>query len=106
MSDDYARYTPERNAWDLRVKGWRELGASARLAHCLAGEEISDPRDPRLMDDRWLLRIPMFGRKSLRELRELIGRAEPLPRLEKSWQTVNPLICTFGEWRPGEEFRV
>lgn len=87
LSDD-----AERADWRRIVAEWKRIGASARLAHCLANAGCETVRDTLRFERAWWLREPNFGRKSWIDLEELRIR-----NLE------GPLILTFGEWRPGEE---
>jgi hypothetical protein len=54
-----------------------ELDLSVRTANCLKNDNLLTVGDARTKTDEYLLRIPNFGRKSLRELREKIGPHDP-----------------------------
>jgi hypothetical protein len=60
---------------DLKLNSW---GLNALLAE----ENLVVVDDVRRLTDAELLRLPSFGRKSLRELRELIGPHIDVPELQ------------------------
>ena len=69
-----------------------ELEVSARVYNRLVNNGVKTVGDARKLSDNDFLRFYNFGRKSLRELRDLIGQDKRLDRFAQTGMTVGQAI--------------